>query len=58
MAYNNYFKTFSVPYNTLAYSTDIKQVGGINYQTETVNLGTETNLIALRNWIQTAEQTL
>jgi len=55
--FDTYFKNFFVPY-TLLYSTDIKQSGQINYQTETVNLTTETYLFALRDWVQPAEQTL
>ena len=54
--FTNYFKNFSVPY-TLVYSTDIKQTGQINYQNETVSLSTETDLFALQNWVQPAEQT-
>jgi hypothetical protein len=56
--FNNLFKTGLYTY-TLYYSSDIKQVGEINYRDETVTLGgMETNLHASPVWAQSAEPVL
>ena len=56
---DNFFKTVPpMPY-TLFYYSDIKQIGGINYQNETMNLsGITTNLHASQPWALSAELAL
>ena len=60
--FNNYFDNFfqNTPYMpyTLLYTSDIKQVGEINYQAETVTLGIVTTLLASQDWIQSVEPVL
>ena len=57
--FDNFFKTLPpLPY-TLFYTSDIKQIGNINYQNETMNLsGIQTNLHALQGWALSIEPTL
>jgi len=56
--FDNFFKTVPLPY-TLYYVSDIKQVGNINYQNETMNLsGITTNLHASHEWALSVEPTL
>ena len=55
--FDNFFKT-SPPY-TLYYITDIKRLGVINYQNETVDLSDITTILrATQSWFLSAEQTL
>jgi len=57
--FDNFFKTLPpLPY-TLVYVSDIKQIGNINYQNETMNLsGITTNLRASHEWALSVEPTL
>ena len=56
--FDNFFKTLPSSY-TLCYVSDIRQMGEINYQNETINLsGIVTNLHASWAWVQPAEASL
>jgi len=55
--FDNFNKTESMPY-TLFYTNDIKQVGAINYQHETVNMSIETYLYSKSSWTNSIERAL
>ena len=56
--FDNYFKTLPSPF-TLFYTSNIKQIGGINYQNESVNLsGITTNLRFSQAWSTSVETVL
>ncbi|MDR0472773.1 MAG: leucine-rich repeat domain-containing protein [Treponema sp.] len=53
--FDNFFKTMPSPY-TLYYTSDIKQMGEIDYRNETLTLGgMVTMLAASPDWVQSAE---
>ena len=53
--FDNFFKTLPSPF-TLIYTTNIKQIGEINYQNETINLsGITASLSFSQDWVKSVE---